>query len=376
MRKNTQRYSIYQLSIIFPILFIYMVMILNITLSFSEFKLYIDYITLRRGYVLLSMIWLCCSPLRRSCAGRWEEMLFNIIPPQMLLTLIFAQWHLTTAVLLFLLLAGLELAAAVELIRDAYRYRRRHLLREQGDPDRRFRQNRSIFQRFTLITAFVIFAVPSYMAITVYHLRSPIYTADQGTRKMLGLTAENSEPDSSKEGGENKDGGEDAVYLEHRELLACLSEEKWKTYSTKERITVLQELADMEADVLGIPPVPLATEDLGPVTLGGYNPKENAIAVSVPHMLRMSAEKAVNTVCHEMFHAYQYFLVQSIDWEAEAVQKGPYFEELRQWKANQENYYSYGTGESTFEEYQSQILEETARAYAKEEAEKIIPYIP
>lgn len=378
MKKNTQIHgnSIYQFSIIFPIIFVYFVMILNITLSYSELHLYIDYVTLRRWYILFSVIWLCCSPLRKSCAGRWEEILFNFVPPQVLLTLVYAQWHLMTAVCLFLLLAGLELAVAVELIRDTYRYRRLCLLRDQGDPDKRCRQNRDIFQRFTLILAFIIFAIPSGISVAVYQLRSPLYTADKGTREILGLAEKEQGTDSGEEGRENGDKDEGDIYQKNQKLFACFSEEKWKTYSTKERITILQELADMEADVLGIPSIPLTAEEMGPFTLGGYNPKGKAIGISISHMLTVSAEKSINTVCHEMFHAYQYYLVEYIDWEMEVTQKGPYFEELRKWKANQENYSSFGAGESSFEQYESQILEETARAYAEKELEKIMPYIP
>lgn len=70
--------------------------------------------------------------------------------------------------------------------------------------------------------------------------------------------------------------------------------------------------------------------------------------------------------------AMPYYLVSGIDWDLEVFQAA-YFQELRDWKINDEDYQQpYLNG---YDAYSGQSLEASARAYGVEETAKIASYI-
>ena len=64
----------------------------------------------------------------------------------------------------------------------------------------------------------------------------------------------------------------------------------------------------------------------------------------------------MRTVAHEVFHAYQDYLAENIDWNS-AVTDSAYFDEALRWKKNGEDYLR-GEG------YYEQPLEVSARDYS------------
>ena len=340
-------------SILVPLTVIYLLFLNPITLVITELGIYWGYGTTTYLFILLIVVWLCCSPFRKSCCnGRWTEVLFNLISVEFPAMFLFAQWHFAVFVILFLVLVFAEIGLFLLLRKDEEncRYTRKR---------RRMYQN--AFRRGSMLITAVICAVPCFLALFVYDMRSPSYQAEEEIRDRLFADAQDA-------AGEVSD-----PYLENRDLLLCFTDDRWESYDIDERITIMQELVDFESERLGIPSIPVAAELLGNYILGQYSNETNEMWIDIEYLSDAPVEECIRTICHEVYHSFQYYLVNSMDWENEALQS-VYFTELRSWKANQENYQSVEV--SGYEAYAEQALEVTARSYANQEAERILSYIP
>lgn len=343
--------------LIVTFMLLYIMMLERQTLAIPEIGLYIDYSRLKFLYMVISIIWLSCSSFQRSCCnGGWAEIFYHLVPVELLLMLIFAQWHFGIAVFAAAVLLCVE-GVFLILLRKGKR-------RKAGDQryeERRRRRYKDAFRKLTVTAIAVVCAVPCYMAVFVYQLRSPSYTASGDIEEWL--SGENTETEAAEQ--------EDA-YQENIQLLQCFERKVWNGYNVKERITVMQGLVDFEAEVLGIPSVKISAEKLDYSTLGLYNSETKEIRIDLEYLMEAEVEECIQTVCHETYHSYQDYLVDNLDWDQEVVNSA-YFEELRAWK---ENGYDYKNAwVSGFQAYKEQPLEEAARGYAEEECERILSYI-
>ena len=73
----------------------------------------------------------------------------------------------------------------------------------------------------------------------------------------------------------------------------------------------------------------------------------------------------MDTVFHEVYHLYQHYVVNNIDWNSD-FSRSAYFATARAWKENQENYIKSDGTEEGYWLYSKQPLEESAREYARE----------
>lgn len=148
------------------------------------------------------------------------------------------------------------------------------------------------------------------------------------------------------------------------EPLAGLAD--WDDLSQKERERLLRTVAMTEKEALGIADeVELTVETVKTEqdTYGSYNDKLKRISISYEQLHEASLEEMLDTVLHEMHHAYVHYTVESLDFTSEEVQTGYYFKEAREWKENIENYRSANVSYSA---YRNQPIEVAARAYAED----------
>ena len=76
----------------------------------------------------------------------------------------------------------------------------------------------------------------------------------------------------------------------------------------------------------------------------------------------------------ECYHGMEYYLLERMDWNSEMANTA-YFEEMRKWKLNDNRYISGRDEGDSFEAYQSQPLEASAKKYASSETEALIHFI-
>ena len=360
-RKNRQyeapfsiKRMLFKGSILFPISIIIFVTHEYITLTISEIGFYLDYGLLYMFFLASYIIWLCCSPFRKNCCdGTWAEMVFNLLPSIALLMLVFAQWHFWIFISIIVFIVVTEVVFDISLYRDERKSSGTSRWKYQK------RINKILFQRFTLLVIGVSCAVPCFVAVFVYGFRSPTYEAKPDAFDIL-----LQEPEPTVEGPDS--------YEENYRLFLCFRTRQWKKYDIQEKTTLVQELADFEAEILGIPSVHLTVKKLGGFTLGEYSLETNEICVDVEHLGKSPVEEVINTVCHEMHHAYQHYLVDNIDWDS-TITETSLFAEVRSWRENENNYRQpYVDG---YISYETQPVEAAASKYAEGETSRILSLI-
>ena len=95
------------------------------------------------------------------------------------------------------------------------------------------------------------------------------------------------------------------------DTILLLQEEEWDRLSLKERMEVMQCLADLEAQYLGLGhELNVICENLDGTTLACYRDLTHTICFSSEHIGNDSAYDVANSLFHEAFHALQHRLVE------------------------------------------------------------------
>ncbi len=145
-----------------------------------------------------------------------------------------------------------------------------------------------------------------------------------------------------------------------------LNQEIWQSLSIKERLDVLQTIANMERDYLGLPhELNIIAESMDEQTQGYYLDTQYLIAVNLAHIEYSPAIDVIKTVCHEAFHALQHREVELFNRLDETSQNLLLFDDTRQYKAEFANIRNIDSSKN-FTEYYLQRTEHNARIYADE----------
>ena len=102
--------SIYRVTILIPILMIFDTFMEPFAFCIPEIGLYLDSTISRFPIVMAIVGWLCCSQFPKSCCnGTWTELLFNLVPVELILIIVFAQWNFALFVIIILVLITCEI---------------------------------------------------------------------------------------------------------------------------------------------------------------------------------------------------------------------------------------------------------------------------
>lgn len=348
--------KIWRGSVLIPLIVLYMVLTTYFTISIPEIKLYWNRsVTL---FYCISVIvgWFSMSSLRKSCCnGHFTELLFNFVPVELISMLVFAQWHFVASILIALAFASFE----IFLFR---RVRREENRREFSE--KRHRHYKNIFCRCSILVALIITIIPCTFSIAIYGFRSPSFEAEQEIGNMIFLDMEETKK-SNSETYEEPDASSFA-------LFHCFRKNTWSRFDVSERITVMQQLVDFESGQLGVPSIPVVAEKLDPYTLGEYSNAAKEMWIDLEHLMESPVDECISTICHEVFHSAQYYLIENINWKDDIFQSS-YFDELRSWRFNSENYKRAEL--CGFDAYENQPIEIAARQYAESETQKVLSYI-
>lgn len=344
------------ISILLPLFLIFYAQTESVSFSIPELNIFVETNWARHLIAAIVVLWLCCSPCRKSCCdGSWFQMLFNIVPIEIVMMLNLAQQNFAVfvAVGLIIIAADLLLFIRVKIKENSSR-----------TADKVHKFDKVFFRRCTIaITAICL--IPGSLYLLSHGMSAPTYQPKQDLLELH----------SASGGGEANDTVEanSDIYQQNQELWSCFKEKNWKKkYSLQEKVAIMQLLADFETQLLRIPSININAGMIGTYTLGSYNDETNEIFINTKHLDRSSAEECIGTICHEVRHYMQAQIVKSVDWNNSIFQT-PYFDELRSWRDNQESYkniWVYGA-----QEYEDQPLETDARNYEKNETAKIMSYV-
>lgn len=135
------------------------------------------------------------------------------------------------------------------------------------------------------------------------------------------------------------------------EVLSKFEQSEWENLSLREQKQSIEQLADYNAEILGVEEKPLIVyyckEDLK--EFGGFNPQQNAIYINEYNL--NDASETVDTIAHEYRHKYQYERAGKMENERDMAFK--------------ENIDNYICAEDDYQGYKEQLIEADAREYAE-----------
>lgn len=149
----------------------------------------------------------------------------------------------------------------------------------------------------------------------------------------------------------------------------------WDELNVAEKERVIRSIALIEKEELGINDdveITVSTEKMSSYTCGYYIDSSKEIFINYEHLNEGKLDDVLQTILHEMHHAFVHYTVENIDYESELVQDNYYYKQAREWKENVNNYIS---SNSDFDEYQNQPIEADARAYAEERVVVYLEYM-
>lgn len=149
------------------------------------------------------------------------------------------------------------------------------------------------------------------------------------------------------------------------ETLKYLQDDLWKDLSAKEKLNVLQTVANVEQRYLGLPnELNVCTANLSEGVLAEYRDSTHQITINLDNLLNSSSWKLLNSVCHEAYHCYEHRLVDVYSSAKAENQSLKIFYHTNSYIEEFSNYIS-GSPED-FNYYYNQISEKDARDYADE----------
>lgn len=105
---SIKRYA-FRASLIIPIMAVCYLFWNPFSIYIGEINLDLWYRLLPFYFLIFTMVWLDFSPYRKGCKdGRVFELLFNLFPVEILLTLVLAQYHFVLAVILLVLIISIS----------------------------------------------------------------------------------------------------------------------------------------------------------------------------------------------------------------------------------------------------------------------------
>lgn len=149
----------------------------------------------------------------------------------------------------------------------------------------------------------------------------------------------------------------------------------WDMLSVTEKERQIRTVALIEKDRLGISDdvdISVRTEELPERLCGYYSDCEKEICINYKHLKDGELQDVIHTVLHEMHHAFVYYTVESLDFTSEIVKESYYFSQARRWAENTEGYIS---SDTDYQKYRCQPIEADAEKYAAARAQMYMDYI-
>lgn len=147
------------------------------------------------------------------------------------------------------------------------------------------------------------------------------------------------------------------------DMLRLLWEDDWNALSPQQRLDVLGVVMNIEIRYLGLNhELYLKSSVLDGETAAHYEHKNHEIVIDIGQLKTASASSALNSLCHECYHAYQYQMIALYEAVPEEYRNmllfqyvGSYMEETAH----------YSDGREDWLDYYDQTLEIQARQYAE-----------
>ena len=148
----------------------------------------------------------------------------------------------------------------------------------------------------------------------------------------------------------------------------------WKKLDDKEKLSLLQYIADIQCVKLGIPNVSVTISDLDNRLYGLYSQQDHVVYINESVLEEdLTVKERITSVIHEVYHAYQHAVIEVYEKADAPTKKLALFKDAVQYKKEFEHY---ANGlEDNLDIYVNQKCEEDAREYADKEANEYMTAI-
>ncbi len=148
-------------------------------------------------------------------------------------------------------------------------------------------------------------------------------------------------------------------------VISKIDESIWKNLSLEDRLDTMQTLANVEKAHLGIShEINVRADSLGLGTCGFYDYSKHEITINTQVLMEDDSTEAVDTLCHEVRHAFQHDSADAFLSLDKEYQQLVIFDDMRAFYENFEDYQS--VFRDGFEEYENQTVEADSRKYGEE----------
>ena len=323
----------------------------GIIIAFKGYDLYFADFDLSFGFVgsFLIAVFICfgmqlfinTNPmLKNSKSGIVAGTILTI---EIMLFLLFAQYHLFIASLIVFAIIVFTCWLAGKII--CFNKEKRKMTPKL----KKWCRNRA----FSLVTYVLCFILITPAAIGVYE---EYYKYSLSSEEWAAFV------EWFNEGGEEQK--EEIDTIPHEDKIAGLF--KWDELNISEKERVIRSIALIEKEELGIGndvEITVDTEKMSNYTCGYYVDSSKQVFINYKYLNEGNLEDVLQTIIHEMHHAFVYYTLESIDYESELVKVNFYYKQAREWKDNAEHYIS---SDTNYGEYRNQPIEADARAYAED----------
>lgn len=153
------------------------------------------------------------------------------------------------------------------------------------------------------------------------------------------------------------------MILDNMETISLLNEQAWSTLSLQEKLNVLQLVADIEQIELGLPnALNVGAANLEENLMGYYLDNTYEIIVSIDMLQYGSSLNALDTICHEAYHSYQYRIVDAFMEADEGSKNLRLFTKAKLYMNELENYID---ASKDIDGYSEQECEKDANMYSR-----------
>ena len=132
------------------------------------------------------------------------------------------------------------------------------------------------------------------------------------------------------------------------EKLCNLKNELWGKLSLNEKLEILKIVSNIESRYLGINQINVGTKPLKKSVVGSYDENTKTISIDTEYLRSCSGMEALNTILHELRHAYQYSAIESLKTVDEKYYKLLMYREVIDFKRGKDEYNSDNVAEYFF----------------------------
>ena len=145
------------------------------------------------------------------------------------------------------------------------------------------------------------------------------------------------------------------------------SKQQWENMTIAEKGNAISQIVAIESEKLNISITPKVDIVYLPSSLYGYyNDKQNIIRLNAAMVNKSELINTVNTLCHELYHCYQYTLIDRYDSDPNKLLNYTQSEitKIELYKYEFDHYENVGFLMLNYKKYENQVCETDARNYA------------